>query len=102
MAFSRYIKRPRLVFKYDLDTVIYALVVAMIPIVIGLFATKFIFGILSGGACGYLVMKYYPKLTKDKAPGQIDHLMYDIGLSNPNNQEEATKIPPGYINEFIE
>jgi len=101
MAFSRYIKRPRLIFKYDSDTVAYALIVAMIPIIIGLFATKLVLGILLGGLCGYLVMKYYPKFAKEKAPGLVDHLMYDIGLKDAN-PKEVKKIPPGYINEFIE
>jgi len=105
MAFSRYINRPRLIFKYDADTVVFALIVAVIPILIGLVATYLIVGILVGGILGWLFMKYYPKYAKEKAPGLIQHFLYDIGLTNPNLKKDnvfETTIPPGYLNQFIE
>lgn len=104
MAFSRFINRPRLVFKYDIDVVGYAIASALIPIIIGIFTTYLVVGIAIGLIIGYFVLKNFHKFVKVKIPGRFLHFLYDIGLIDPNkkSQNPSSKIPPGFINEFYE
>lgn len=105
MAFCRFVERPRLIFKYEMDVIIYSIVVGLVPIIIGIFSTRLVLGIICGFVIGYLFLKNYPKYAKKKTPGLMLHFFYDIGLTNPNkknNTEKENKIPPGFINEFNE
>ena len=102
MAFSRYVTRPRLLFKYDMDVIIYTIIIAFVPIIIGVFTTKLISGMIIGFIFGYLFLKNYPKIVRNRIAGWLEHLFYDIGLLDPNKKNDTKKIPPGFINEFNE
>jgi hypothetical protein len=105
MAFCRFVNRPRLIFKYDSDVIIYSVIVGLIPIIIGIFTTKLVIGIICGFIIGYIFLKNYPKFAKNKTPGLMIHFFYDIGLNDPNKKNDTKKekkIPPGFINEFNE
>ncbi len=104
MAFCRFVNRPKLFFKFEADVLIYSIVTGLVPIVIGIFSTHLLVGIIIGFITGYLCLKNYPKLIKNRTPGIMLHFFYDIGLYNPNKKkiEKNNLIPPGFINEFNE
>lgn len=103
MAFCRFVSRPKLIFKYEIDEILYSVGVGAIPIVIGIFTTHLISGIIFGFITGYIFLVNYKKFAKNRTPGLMIHFFYDIGILDPNKKKDKTNIiPPGFINEFNE
>ena len=100
--FPKYLNRNRLLYKWEYDQWIVAVVTffAMFYI-IGFFLSIDMFIAFAVGIfTTYKVLKIYNRVIKEAAPGFLFHFLYDIGLFKPKECDKCVKPPYGYERKF--
>ena len=112
--FPQYLKRPRILYLWEIDIVIMFILGfvggAVLATFMGLpsffiFILAFVFSFLSS--------KVYGAVKNNSAPGYLNHLMYTLGVRNPIGKKRAMEdpeimalggsllIPSGKVTEFM-
>ena len=105
LPFPRYLNRPRLLITFELDQIIFTIIVNAIILAFSIiFSIPFYVTAILIGVITYIANKIYVRLVKEEAPGFLEHFFYEKGIldvkQDKKNKEIA--IPYGFEKHFID
>ena len=104
LPFPKYLNRPRLILMFEEDQVVFVLanLILMFTILMILGVT-FIPMVIVEFMVFFISVYVWNKIFKDHASGHLSHLLYNLGIKNPpNNDGKESIVPYGFERYFID